>query len=219
MTEMALLEEEILDTKQTVVKVSRTGNEVINHIFPAIPMSLVGGLAAFLFGAPLEFIIGATAVTGIGVFSSGTYLASKKLAGDYIEMICRRRSELTRKEELQAWTFFPGKETARKLEEFYVNERGTTFSKKLKNGLFYGMPRVEKAKATHKVTNEIRSSWRGAKIIQTIEPVDSYLWQQAYIDTKMLYEIQVPASRQEFDKGTTIAERIKAIEAQNVKTS
>lgn len=216
MTQMAVISEEIRDTEENIVTISRVGHDGIGEVVKAAPIALLGTAASFFMALPGEFTIGIGALTFLSHTAIGTYYSMQKLAGDYIEMISPRRSLLTRKEQMKAWAFLPGKEINRTLETYYIKDTGDAFNHRLKNGLFFGLKRVPKSEATHQVTHTVKSSWRGAKIIQTIEPLEDYLWNNALEDTASLYEIAVPDVKDEIKalKGTTIAERIKAIETQ-----
>lgn len=219
MKDIESISEEIPITEENTVVISRGGHDGAEEFITALPIGLLSGGFVFFLGLPLEFIVGAGGLVFLSRSAIGTYFSMQKLAGDYIEMISPRRSLLTRKEQMKAWAFLPGKELNRVLETYYVKDKGNSYAKRLESGLIFGLNRVEKNEATHKVTHEIKSSWRGAKIVQTIEPMENFLWDKAMEDTASLFEVALPEIQHEFKpiEGTTIAERIQAIEAQTSK--
>lgn len=221
MTQMAVISEEIHDTETAVVPVSRFGEDGVSEIVGTLPMALVFSYASFMMGLPLEFVAGIGGSMVIGHSAISSYCSMQKMGGNYIEMISPQRSLLTRKEQMRAWAFLPGKEISRTLETFYIKDSGDAFGQRLKSGLFTGLNRVDEKEATHKVTHEIKSSWRGAKIIQTIEPLENYLWDNALEDTSLLFELTIPEVKDavKASRGTTMAERIKAIEFQTSQSS
>lgn len=215
MKDIESISEEIPVTEENAVAISRTGHEGLGTAMSSVLPGFIGAAATFSMGLPLEFILLAS---GTGFFSHmaiGTYSHMQKLGGDYIEMISPHRSLLTRKEQMKAWAFLPGKEISRTLETYYVKDTGHSNAKRLNSGLIFGLNRVPKNEATHKVTHEIKSSWRGAKIVQTIEPMENFLWDKALQDTAALFEVTMPDIQDDLKatEGTTITDRIRMIEA------
>lgn len=212
--ELNLQPDEILEPAQVVAKVSRV-DDVTGTLMQSGAAGAIAGVLFFAGGVPLEGVLGITALTGAFAAQVQSFFAIKRRAGDYLEMISPRRKELTEKEVLRAWAFLPGEGTNRRIDTFYVNEKDGVFEKRLKNGLMYNAKRCDKLRATHMVTHEIKSSWHGIEVVQSVEPLDHYLWSHAFEDVSALYGIDLSGSEISLEsmKGTTIQDRIGELEA------
>jgi hypothetical protein len=212
--ELSLQPDEILETTQVVAKVSRIDN-IKGSLITSGASSGIAGVLLVAAGAPPEILLGGVALTGLFSTQLESFFSMKREAGNYIEMISMHRREITEKELFRAWSFLPGKASKRSIETFYVNEGDGVFKKRLKSGLMYNSKRCDKSVATHSVTHEIKSSWRGVEVIQTIEPLETYLWSHAFSDVTALYEINMNDTSVDLEKmkGTTIPDRIRELES------
>lgn len=211
--EISLPKTEILEPTQTVVKANRMDQDTFGVFIQAGSAAGIAGMVSFAIGTPIDFVVGVLAVTGLLSVQIQNFFALKTQSGDYIEMISRRRSEITKGELLRAWSFLPGRGSKRLLEEFLVDEKDGSLQKTLRSGLVYAPKHSDESHATHRVSHEIKSSWRGIEIIQTIKPLDPYLWEHALEDVTSLYEISGFDSTKEIEglKGTA-KDRLRDIE-------
>lgn len=162
-----------------------------NSAMPSVFVTpIVGSFCAFMFGVPLELIIPAGIAGATALLTGGTWVDLKRNTGDYIEMLSPKRVEPTKKELAKAALFSGRKETRRVVSTTFFDRNAGPVNA-LNSGLIYGYKRATTKEATHKVTNEIVSSWKGMRVVQTVEPLPSYLWTESMQGISQIYGVDV----------------------------